>query len=349
MERTGRGNYGRYSAMAALLVFITFLPWFSASAIHDFTYIGILGILALQMSLLLGFSGLFSLGQAAFFGLGAYTSAILTVTHGLNPWLAMVCAALLTGCVAALISIPLLRLAGFVLAVASIAFNTVFMVLVGQDIFGWTGGHQGISGVPTLGIGSILLGGSEEKHIYYLVWMIGFIIIFLTSNIARSRVGRALRSIHPFAGGSERAAQSLSISPQMFKTQLFTLCAIYCSLAGSLYAHWIGYVGPSHTSFGAQMSIFILIMAVVGGRSLWGGLIGAATLHGMTELITEVVREVAPETYGDYNVIAYGVILILVLMFLPEGLASIPHRVKRSSWFTTLQERLVASWKGLRP
>ena len=98
------------------------------------------------------------------------------------------------------------------------------------------------------------------------------------------------------------------------------------------------------------MSIMMLVMAVVGGeRTLWGGLIGAATLHGMTELITEVGGKIAPGTYGDYNIIAYGVILILVLMFLPEGMSSIPHRLRNASWFTTLEGRLVASWKGLRP
>ena len=349
MGGTGGRSYGRYGAIAALLLFVAVLPWVTGPyPLTVFTSIGIYAILALQMSLLMGFCGLFSLGQAAFFGMGAYASAVLTLTHALNPWLAMLCAALLTACLAALISIPLMRLAGFVLAVASIAFNEVFMVLTEQNIFGWSGGYQGLSNVPTLGFGSFFIGGSEQKHYFYLVWIVGFIIIWLTSNIARSRVGRALRSIHPFAGGSERAAQSLSVSPQRFKTQLFVLCAIYCSIAGSLYAHWLEYVGPTHTSFGVPMSIFMLVMAVVGGeRSLWGGLIGAATLTGVTELIRDFGEKFG--FHGEYDIIAYGIILILVLIFLPEGFASIPHRVKNASWFAALQGRLVPSGKGVRP
>jgi branched-chain amino acid transport system permease protein len=133
----------------------------------------------------------------------------------------------------------------------------------------------------------------------------------------------------------------------MFKTELFVLCAMYCSIAGSLYAHWITLVNPS--PFGVDRSIAILVMAVVGGeRSLWGGIVGAAVLTGMTELLREFIPKILPGTYGDYEIIAYGLVLILVLMFLPDGVVSIPDRVRRTSWFTKLEGRLVTSWKRLR-
>jgi branched-chain amino acid transport system permease protein len=292
------------------------------------------------MSLLTGLSGMYSFGQSSFFGLGAYTSAIMTIELGLNPWLAMLCAAIITAIIAAIISIPLLKLAGFVLAVATIAFNLAFVKICEQ----WTSvtnGHTGLSGVPDLSIGGLVLDSDTEY--FYLIWIVGFILIFFTSNMVRSRVGRAVRSIHPFAGGSERAAQSVSISPQMFKTKIFTLCAIYCSLAGSLYAHWIGYVNPS--PFYVYYSIQMLVMAIVGGeRSLWGPVLGAGLLIGMTELIREIVPYILPETHGDFEIIVYGVILILVLMYLPMGLASIPEKIRHSSWYPKLRGRIGAVW-----
>ncbi len=346
MESITKPIVNKLRGSASIIVFIVIilaLPLLVKSPyiISTMTVIGIFGILALQLSLLWGVAGQVSMGQAAFYGIGAYATAVLSVKFGINPWLAMAAGAVLSGAIAALVSFPLLKLAGFILAAATIAVNSVVVILISQ-MKTLTGGFMGMGGIPRLAIGSFVL--NKDVHYYYLAWIFTFLIIFFTTNILRSGTGRALRSIHPVAGGSEMAAQSLGVSPAKYKAQVFALSAIYCSLAGSIYAHWVTFISPS--SFDVQASLKMLIMAVIGGvGSLWGAVLGAGVLVGIGEGIREYLPKLLPGTYGEFQVIGYGIILILVLMFLPKGLASIPamlrgERVKRGkSWLVKLAQR----------
>lgn len=194
-------NYMRRGAITLFVILITVMPLVTKSPYYLTigNFIGIYAIVAIGLALLIGYAGQVSMAQAAFFGIGAYTSAILTTKYGFNPWLALVIGLPLAGSIAGMIGIPLLKLEGHVLAVATLALSIVVYTLFVQ-LRAITGGYDGIVGIPRLSIGGFVI--RSDLHNYYLIWTFVLIIFLLSSNIVNSRVGRALRSIHPFFGGS---------------------------------------------------------------------------------------------------------------------------------------------------
>ena len=332
IEKLKRSGFRRHIPIIAFIIVIAVVPQLFGSpyVISTLAFIGYYSITALGLTLLLGHAGQISLGQGAFVAVGAYTSAILTTEYNLSPWAVIFIGALLSGCIAALIGFPMLRLAGHMLAVATIAFNIITNVL-SLELESLTGGYVGISRVPRLSIGSWVL--DDDIHYCYLFWAVVVLILIFSSNILRSRVGRALRSLHHFAGGSETAAESLSISPMKYKVQIFVVSAVYASLAGSLYAHYLTYVNPS--PFNVWLSIRLLMMIVIGGiTSFWGAILGAAVLMFLGELLREFVPRVIPGMYGEFEVMFYGIIFVLMLMYIPRGLAPTLAR------YGTLTERI---------
>lgn len=290
------------------------------------SFIGIYGIVAIGLALLLGYAGQVSMAQAAFYGIGAYTSAILTTRAGLNGWLAMALGALLTAGVAGIIGVPLLKFEGHVLAVATLALSIVVSTFF-VEMKSLTGGYDGIGQIPHLSVGNFVL--KSDTHYYYLIWAFLFFLFIISSNIVHSRVGRALRSIHRFSGGSEIAAESLGISPTKYKIQIFMLSAAYAAVAGSLYAHWITFINPD--PFDIFTGILMLIMVTIGGMgSLWGAITGSCLVILSGELFREVIPKLIPGASGEMQMIAYGLILILTLLFMPLGLVSAPTFFK--SW-----------------
>jgi branched-chain amino acid transport system permease protein len=284
------------------------------------TLIGIYSLFSLGLSLLMGYAGQVSLGQAAFYGIGAYVSALLSIRWGVNPWVAMILGALLSALVAGLLGMVVLKLEGHLLAVATLAFCIVIHTIFER----WTsvtGGIDGIPGIPGLSIAGLPL--RLDVHYYYLVWAFLLVILAFTFNVVNSRIGRALRSIHHFLGGSEMAAESLGISPMKYKIKVFMLSAVYASLAGSLYVHWLSLVTPS--TFGLLVNIYPLIIITIGGiGSLWGAIIGAAVFFIAAEGFRALIPLFMPSSTGEYEIVAWGIMIILVLQFLPRGLVSIP-------------------------
>jgi len=267
--------------------------------------IAINAIVVLGLNLFIGYAGQISLGHAAFFGLGAYGSAIATVTFGLSPWLAMVLTALIVGCIALLIGIPVLRLSGHYLAMATLGFNfVVHTVFLEWDTV--TGGPSGFSGIPYLGFGEFYF--DSEIRLHYLLWGITMICLMTCLNLVRSGVGRGLAAL----AGDETAAAALGVNTRTAKIKVFVLSAVLASVAGSLFAHCYSFVSPE--SFGIFTSADLVIMVVIGGMgSIWGSLFGA----GLITLLPEWVDVF--ETYKDF---VHGGILVLVLLFLPQGLVS---------------------------
>lgn len=266
-------------------------------------FVGINTMLAVGLNLLLGFAGQISLGQAAFYGLGAYLSAILTTTHGLNPWLAMFLAALAVGALAFVIGFPILKLKGHYLAMATLGFGIIVYIVINEYV-DLTGGPSGFSGILNLNIGTFTF-DSDLKN-YYLIWGATLCVMLLAINLGRSRIGRALRAIHD----SEVAAQVLGINARLLKVQIFTCSAMISSLAGSLYAHYITFVSPS--TFGFGFSVELLTIVVIGGLgSIYGSFLGAALIT----LLPEILR-----TFQDYDIIVYGALLMIMTIFLPGGL-----------------------------
>jgi branched-chain amino acid transport system permease protein len=309
--------------------------------------IGIFTIVVVGLNLLMGYAGQISLGHAALYGLGAYISAILTtlaIRHNLLPevsrswwwpWLVIFVGMVLTGSFAYLIGKPILRLRGNYLAMATLGVGIIVYTLFreGEKI---TGGSDGISGIPRLSIGNQFELWPMERY-YFLVWFVTIIVIISALNIVNSRVGRALRAIH----GSEVAARVFGVDTSRSKLQILVVSAVIASLAGSLYAHFQALVAPS--PFGFVASVELICMAAVGGlASIWGAPFGVALILVIREVLRSRMHVVFRGAGGEYELIAYGVILVLIMMFMPQGLVrgmtDIAIRWKEAGWrFTRLR------------
>ncbi len=293
-------------ATAALLLFLILIPfdWFLGQYTTLMIFIGISAIVTVGLCLLMGYTGQVSLGQAAFYGLGAYFSAVLSKTYSVNPWLAMLIAAAATGCFAYVIGFPIFRLRGNYLAMATLGLGLIMWILFRQ-LSQITGGPDGMAGIPYLSIGGFVFDTSFKR--YFLVWFFCLATLFMSQNIVRSRSGRALRAIH----GSEAAAESIGINATHFKVKIFVLSAVYASLAGSLLVHHLRFVSPQ--SFDFLASVRFVVMAVIGGlASIWGAIFGAGT--------TRILSDELLLGFGEWDVVIYGAILVVVMIFMPEGL-----------------------------
>lgn len=290
---------------AAFSILIMTAPQFFEGGylMNVLVFVGINTMMAIALNLLLGYAGQISLGHAGFFGLGAYLSGIMTTAFNVNSWVAIPVAAFIVGSLAFLIGFPVLKLKGHYLAMATLGLGIIVYIVFNETI-DWTGGPSGLSGIPNLEFAGISF-DSDVKN-YYLIWGVTLLVMLFSLNLANSRFGRALRAVHD----SEVAAQVLGVNTRLLKVQIFALSAIISSLAGSLYAHTMTFISPA--SFGFNFSIELLTMVVIGGLgSLYGSFLGAALLT----LLPEILRGA-----NDYDIIIYGALLMLMIMFMPGGL-----------------------------
>jgi branched-chain amino acid transport system permease protein len=302
-------------------LFIIVFPWIAGqiSEIGNYPdlmiFAGIYCLITIGLSLLMGYAGQISLGQAAFYGIGAYVSAILTVHFELNPWLCMVIGMIIASAVAVLVGVPSLKLRGHYLAMATLAFGIIVFIVFNEEVE-WTGGPDGLPGIPGLSIFGFEF-DSMIKY-YYLVWFFVLAAFIFTINVIQSRTGRALRAIHI----SEAASSAMGVNVPRFKIMVFVYSAILASLAGSLYAHYLNFINPS--TFDLFFSIKLIIMIALGGmHEIWGAIVGAFLV---TFLSFEWLHY-----FEEFEVIVYGIILLLVTVFLPHGLVGIPGILK--GWF----------------
>lgn len=274
--------------------------------------IGIYTIIVIGLCLLMGYAGQVSLGHAAFYGLGAYGSAIFTVKYGLAPWPAMLLALLLTCLVAYGIGRVAFRLREYYLALATLAFGIIIFIIFNEQV-NVTGGPSGMGGIPYIGFLGYEI--KTDRGYYYLVWSFVLVAILLAQNIVHSRIGRALRSIH----GSEVAAESLGVRAFQYKLQIFVISAGFASVAGSLYAHYITFISPS--VFGFKASIDFVLMAVIGGlASVWGPLFGVTAVILLGEFLRHFMPHIIAGAGGEYEMIFFGLVLVLIVIFMPQGL-----------------------------
>ncbi len=264
---------------------------------------GLNAIVAVGLNLLLGFAGQISLGHAAFYGLAAYTTSILTTTYNLPIIAGILAGIVLVGLVAYLIGIPTLKLSGHYLAMATLGFGIIVYIVFNETIE-LTGGPSGFVGIPRLS----LFGYSFDSDLsyYYLVVFVLAIVLMFSLNLIRSRIGRALRAIHT----SEKAAQISGIDIARYKLFIFVLSAILAGIAGVLYAHYLEFIAPS--SFGFNHSVLLVTMVVLGGMTnVWGAVAGAFFLTMLPEFL---------RAFENIEFLLYGFILIVCMMFLPEGI-----------------------------
>ncbi len=276
-------------------------------------------ILAVGLNLFMGYAGQISLGHAAFFGMGAYSSGVLTTQYGWNPWLAMLCGMLLVFVIANLVSRPILKLKGHYLAMATLGFGIIVNIILVQEVH-LTGGPDGLGDIPTLS----LFGWAVDTDLrwYSLVAVVAMLVVLASLNIIDSRAGRELRAVH----GSEFAAQMMGVDTARTKVNVFVFSAMIASLAGSLFAHQQAFISPD--SFGFFFSIELVTMVVLGGlASTFGAVFGALTLTLLPEVLV---------VFDDYEVLVFGAILMGIMIFLPQGL------------FVTVARRLSLFWKAWR-
>lgn len=279
--------------------------------------VGIYSLVTIGLSLLLGYAGQISLGHGAFYGIGAYTTAIITTLLGWNSWLTIVLAMIVSMTVALLIGFPTLRLSGHYLAMATLAFGEIVSIFFTAEVE-LTKGPTGISNIPFLYILNYPL--KTDLRYYYFVWAIVLIVLILAFNLVHSRVGRALQSIH----GGEMAANAMGVNTTYYKVQVFALSAMLASMAGSLYAHYLNFVSPSASEL--KFSVLLMVMVAVGGmRSVWGAILGALLLTCLKEYL---------RVFGDYDILIYGIILMLIMMFLPDGLFGALSKIR--GWLGSL-------------
>lgn len=268
-------------------------------------FIGINTMLAVALNLLLGYAGQISLGHAAFFGLGAYLSGILTTRFPVDPWLALILAGLCAAALAFVIGFPILKLKGHYLAMATLGFGIIIYIIFNETV-DWTGGPSGLAGIPNLRLGPLIF--DNDWNNYYLVWIVTLGVMLLSINLSQSRIGRALRAI----SDSEVAARVMGVNARLLKVQIFTVSAFISALAGSFYAHIMTFISP--TSFGFNFSVELVTMVIIGGLgSIYGSFLGAAILTMLPEFL---------RVFRDFDIVIYGLLLILMTMFMPGGLIS---------------------------
>ena len=223
-------------------------------------------LLSLGLNLLMGQAGQISLGHAAFAGIGAYTSAILTTRTAINPWIAIVLGALFAAAIAGLIGVPTLKLRGHYLAMATLGFGEIVYILMVQ-LKGLTNGNDGIVGIPSLKLGPIDLSSPGAFHVF--AWIVALLGLRIALNLADSRFGRALKGLHK----DEVAAASLGVNTSYYKVLIFMVSAVFASVAGSLYAHYVMFISPD--SWTLTFSVLLVAGVVIGGLgNVWGAVWG---------------------------------------------------------------------------
>ncbi len=306
--------------LSVFLVLLAALPLIlPAYYVTLMNYIGLYAIVALGLVLLTGVGGLISFGQAAFVGLGAYTTAYLTTATGLpvwlapfagSPWLALLIGLMITALVALFLGALTLRLSGHYLPLGTIAWGISIYFLFGNLDF--IGGFTGITGIPVLSIFGHKLG--EGRHFYYLIWLALLALLWATQNLLDSRSGRAIRALK----GGGLMAEAMGVDTAHLKTAIFLIAALFACVSGWLYANLQCFVNP--TPFGLGIGIEYLFMAVIGGAtSVWGALLGA----GVITLLKEWLQDLLPRllgSSGNFEVIVFGILMVLMLQRSRDGL-----------------------------
>jgi branched-chain amino acid transport system permease protein len=281
------------------------LIWQDPHFHHLMVLAGINAILALGLSLFLGYAGQVSLGHAAFFGIGAYTTAILTTRYAFPTFVAFWASALTAALAAYLIGKPILKLKGYFLALATLGFGEIFLVII-RESSGLTGGVIGIFNIPWFSIA----GFSFDTYLkqYYLTWGVLLGLFLYSKNLVRSKMGRAFLSV----AASEEASATVGMKVAQIKIGVFVVSATFAGFAGSLFACIMSTANPE--AFSLNLSVLLVMMVILGGLgNLYGPIFGSILLTWLLDILGK---------YQAWSLPIYGVILILLLIFFPDGIGA---------------------------
>jgi len=316
-------------AAAILLLALPFAPvpdfW-----ITQLNYIGLFSLVVLGLVLLTGVGGLTSFGQAAFAGVGAYATAYLSTTLGLSPWLGLVAGLAITLVLALVIGLLTLRMSGHYLPLATICWCLALFYLVGN--LEALGKYDGLLGLPAITLGDFSF--QSERRIYWLIWLAALLAALGVTRLLDSRPGRIMRALNTNRGGGATMPEAMGASTFRYKLTMFVIAALLASVSGWLYAHMQRSVNPS--PFGIKFGIEYLFMAVLGGIGTVGGAFTGAALVKLAEDQLKVWLPLVFGGSGNYEIIVFGVALVLVLRFAPDGLWPLIAR-----WLPAKAQRMV--------
>lgn len=310
--------------LIVVMLVLAALPMISSTPefwITHLNYVGLASLVVLGLLLLTGVGGLTSFGQAAFVGIGAYATAWLTTSIGWSPWVGLLLGLAVTFVVAYVLGAITLRLSGHYLPLGTLAWSLALYYLFGNLEF--LGQYDGIAGIDPIQLFGISLG--DGRYIYYLIWIAVLLAMWATRNLLDSRPGRAIRALK--SGGG--MAESFGIHMASYKVIIFVYAALLASVSGWLYAHMQRAVSPS--PFGLNYGIEYLFMAVVGGAgSVWGAVLGSGLILTLKDQLQNVLPKILDTNY-NFELIVFGVLMILVLQYARDGVWPI-----LSSWWSVL-------------
>lgn len=289
----------------------------SIRILYTMRLVGVYAIVAVGLNLLIGYAGQVSLGHAAFFGIGAYTSAILATRLGWPSWLTIMLAIIMAGVIGMALGWVVLRLKGHYLAMATLGMGIIVLVLF-RELRPLTGGNDGINYIPHLSLPGMTINGKVGE--YFFIWVIAILVLAFAQNVIASRTGRALKALH----FSEVAADAMGVNVALHKIKIFALSGALAGLAGGIFAHIQTFIDPK--SFDVTLSIMLVTMVVIGGMSsIWGAVAGAAVISFIPKVVEALPKWFGNvpdwvKNYSNYQALILGLILILTMVFMPSGI-----------------------------
>ena len=300
----------RRNGLILFLVFLAIVPFFPSFWLIMGSYIGLYSMVAVGLVLLTGVTGLTSFGQAAFMGVGAYTTALMTTSLGWSPWITLVVALVLTVLIASILGAITLRMGGHYLPLATIAWGISIYFLFGTVPI--LGGSTGISDIRALQLFGIEL--RDEKIFYFIIWAVCLASMLITANLLDSREGRAIRALK----NGVSMAEAFGASSLRLKNIVFIYSAVLACLAGWLYAHMQRFVNPS--PFGLNQGIEFLFMITIGGSfSIWGAVVGATVITLLKTVLQGILPKLISQN-GNYEIIVFGIMIVCVLQWMRGGI-----------------------------
>jgi branched-chain amino acid transport system permease protein len=296
------------------ILFLLLLPLYLKNNYHTnlLNQVLINSVIVMGLNFITGLTGQMNLGTAGIFSMGAYTSSLMTTRLGVNPWVGFLFALIMGLLIGISLGYPSLRVRGVYLSLTTIGFSEIVRILI-TNLTGLTGGALGISNIPSFYIFNFHF--DTNRRVYYLYLALTAILVLTAYRVVNSKWGRAFKSVRD----NPDAVEAMGLNISALKVMAFTFASVYGCIAGSMYAHYIAFINPS--AYNVEFSINYVVMLIIGGiGSVPGNIVGAA----LVTLVPEFLRFME-----NYYWLVFGVITLLFVIFLPNGIASLFWKKRR--------------------
>ncbi|MFC1992093.1 branched-chain amino acid ABC transporter permease [Chloroflexota bacterium] len=309
------GDLRAYIVISLIYLILPVFLYDNSLFLHILIMCLVWGVVAASWDLVMGYAGIFSFGQLAFFTLGAYTTGLLTIHLGISTWLGILAAGAVTALIGALMGLLSLRLKGVYIGLVTFALHLVLVPLIRVNL-AITGGATGLLGIPSPSIGGFTFESVDKVPWYFMMLAIASILAFVIYRLIHSPVGLAFTALRD----SESFAKSLGVNDYKYMVLVFTVTSALTGIIGAFYAHYVGIVSPR--ILGLDQFLLVMIMVIVGGMGRFPGAIIAAPTF---VIISELLRPL-----GVYRLIIFGAMVIIAMIFLPQGLMGVIDSVSAS-------------------